>query len=157
MIRDPREISARALGSVGCPYQHLGRDPRRAIDCIGLMIHSYGFGESFSTTFARYSKADNGYYANKRWYRTPATDLIQAATDLRRELDQYFESCRTPRQGALLLMRCKLKKETQIAFDHVAICTDRQGGVVHANLREGVVIDYYNRLEKSVVEILQPR
>lgn len=155
MIRDLKTVAHRACDTIGARYKHLGRGPRD-FDCFGLFFHAYAIDERDTPTYARFRQCSEGYYADPRWHRKPTDTLFETLASVQRELSGTFVTTRRPDPGALVLMRVKLK-DARVPFDHVGIIGTRDGQVVHADLREGVVTTYYNALQDRIVDLLIPR
>jgi len=105
--------SARAL--VGIPFRPQGRDPRAGLDCVGLVLLTYGIAMD----------------AVRRNYRLSGDHRAEAE----RELARFFRRARAhvPRRGDLMLLAVTAEQL------HFGIRTDI--GFVHADARLGRVVE----------------
>lgn len=110
-----QDYSARARALVGIRFRPQGRDPRAGLDCVGLVLLTYGIAVD----------------AVRRNYRLSGDHRAEAE----RELARFFRRARTnaPCRGALMFLAVTPEQL------HFAVRTDL--GFVHADARLGRVVE----------------
>jgi cell wall-associated NlpC family hydrolase len=113
------DIIAAARECLGTPFRHQGREPGRALDCLGVVVHV--------------ARARNHTHQDAAGYaRTPAPGLLEAG--LAGQVCLYRVPLVNMQPGDVLLMR--FSREPQ----HLAVFTGE--GIIHAYQAIGRCVEH---------------